>query len=307
VIFGNRTEYVAGGTCVNRQSAGGGIYNAANGRLIVENTTLHGNAAFFGFTSMNCSGYGGGIYSAGPATITGSTLFGNAASVMGASPDTWGGGIYHAGDNMVILNSTVSNNFVWSHGKGGTARGGGIYSAGGQLRIAHSTIASNDCSNPDYWVTPKAGGGIAIGGGAVHIHDTIVANNFFSGAGATRGPDLSGALASSDYNLVGNSNGGGGYAPTDLLNVPPLLGPLQDNGGPTWTMALLPGSPAIDAGDPNPTDPPPWDQRGPGFPRIVNGRIDIGAFEVQATGMPTTRPYLALLVTADLDDEEMDW
>ena len=61
--------------------------------------------------------------------------------------------------------------------------------------------------------------------------------------------------------------------------VDPLLGPLQANGGPTPTMALLPGSPAVDAGDNS--DAPQWDQRGPGFPRIVGGIINIGAFEVQ--------------------------
>jgi hypothetical protein len=71
------------------------------------------------------------------------------------------------------------------------------------------------------------------------------------------------------------------FSPLDnLMNTDPLLGPLQDNGGPTLTMALLPGSPAIDAGDN--TDAPDFDQRGPGFPRIVNGIIDIAAFEVQA-------------------------
>ncbi len=60
-----------------------------------------------------------------------------------------------------------------------------------------------------------------------------------------------------------------------------MLGPLQDNGGPTFTHALLPASPAIDTGDPNFTPPPFFDQRGPGFDRVVNGRIDIGSFEVQ--------------------------
>jgi hypothetical protein len=64
-----------------------------------------------------------------------------------------------------------------------------------------------------------------------------------------------------------------------LINLDPMLGPLQDNGGPTPTMALLPGSPAVDAGDN--TGAPDFDQRGPGFPRIVGGTIDIGAFEVQ--------------------------
>jgi hypothetical protein len=84
--------------------------------------------------------------------------------------------------------------------------------------------------------------------------------------------------------LIGDGSGGRGFADTDLVGtadnpIDPLPGPLQDNGGPTRTMALLPGSPARQAGDP--TDAPKWDQRGPGFPRIVDGAIDIGAYEVQ--------------------------
>jgi hypothetical protein len=90
------------------------------------------------------------------------------------------------------------------------------------------------------------------------------------------------------HNLVGNSQGGSGYDTTDLLDVDPLLGPLQNNGGLTKTMALLPGSPAIDAGDN--TNAPEWDQRGPGYPRIVNGVIDIGAFEVQSDGSGSSAP-----------------
>src|SRR5438874_10331155 len=76
-----------------------------------------------------------------------------------------------------------------------------------------------------------------------------------------------------------------------VTNTDPLLGPLQDNGGPTLTHALLPGSPAINAGDPNFTPPPLYDQRGPGFDRIVSGRIDKGSFEVQGpSATPTVTP-----------------
>src|SRR4029077_19791568 len=75
--------------------------------------------------------------------------------------------------------------------------------------------------------------------------------------------------------------------PGDQINTDPMLGPLQNNGGPTFTHALLPGSPAIDAGDPNFTPPPDYDQRGPGFVRVFNGRIDVGSFEVQPTPTPT--------------------
>src|SRR4029077_8679273 len=75
--------------------------------------------------------------------------------------------------------------------------------------------------------------------------------------------------------------------PGDQINTDPILGPLQDNGGPTFTHALLPSSPAIDAGDPKFTPPPDYDQRGPGFVRVFNGRIDVGSFEVQPTPTPT--------------------
>jgi hypothetical protein len=76
----------------------------------------------------------------------------------------------------------------------------------------------------------------------------------------------------------------------DQINTDPMLGSLQDNGGPTFTHALLPGSPAIDAGDPNFTPPPFYDQRGPGFWRVRNGRMDIGSFELQAGTTPTPTP-----------------
>ena len=111
--------------------------------------------------------------------------------------------------------------------------------------------------------------------------------------------DLSGILKSSGHNLIGISGGATGYAPTDLLNVDPLLGPLADNGGPTLTVPLLPGSPAIDAGDN--ADAPEFDQRGRGFPRIVNGTIDIGAFEVQSSELPSITHSLAVLITADVE------
>jgi hypothetical protein len=93
------------------------------------------------------------------------------------------------------------------------------------------------------------------------------------------------------YNLFGNSSGGSGYTDTDLLDVDPLLGPLQDNGGPTLTHALLPGSPAIGAGDK--TGHPRWDQRGRPYRRVVHGRMDIGAFEVQSDGSSLSAPGIS--------------
>jgi hypothetical protein len=121
-----------------------------------------------------------------------------------------------------------------------------------------------------------SGGGIRnAGSSTLNVRNTILAGNLIRFSSN----DLDGRLSSSGYNLIGNTQGGSGFAPTDLLDVDPRLGPLQDNGGPTRTMALLPGSPALDAGDN--TDAPDFDQRGEGFDRVVGGVIDIGAYEAQ--------------------------
>jgi hypothetical protein len=75
---------------------------------------------------------------------------------------------------------------------------------------------------------------------------------------------------------------GPGFTQVGLADL--NLGPLEDNGGPTQTIALGPGSVAIDAGDNAAAAGLITDQRGPGYPRIVNGRVDVGAFEVQRRG-----------------------
>jgi len=107
-----------------------------------------------------------------------------------------------------------------------------------------------------------------------------------------------GTITSHGYNL--SSDNGGGYliGLGDQINTDPVLGPLQDNGGPTFTHALLAGSPAIDAGDPNFAPPPFYDQRGPGFVRVVNGRIDVGSFEIQSAPTPTPTPTVTPTPTA---------
>jgi hypothetical protein len=145
------------------------------------------------------------------------------------------------------------------------------------VTIDHSTLADNEAVGGGGTVPGMGyGGGICntAGPGALQMDDTILADN-----GADGGPDLYGHVTSLGHNLIGNTADGFGFAASDLVNVDPQLGPLQNNGGPTQTLALLAGSPAIDAGDN--ANAPACDQRGPGFPRIVNGVIDIGAFEVQ--------------------------
>lgn len=125
------------------------------------------------------------------------------------------------------------------------------------------------------------------GSATLEIGDTILK----TGSSGANIENYEGAVTSHGYNLSSDNGGGVLTATGDQINTDPLLGPLQDNGGPTFTHALLTGSPAIDAGDPN-FNPdsfyPPmvYDQRGTGFNRVVNGRVDIGAFEVQAVPSP---------------------
>ncbi len=270
---------------------GGGISNA--GMLTVSNCTVSGNGAAFPDEA-------GGIFNSGTLTLNNSTVSGNAAR--------WAGGISNSG-TLTLNNSTVSSNSfggIFNYGSGtltvssstisendgqgifnrGTLTvtnstisgnsaedGGGIYVLSGMVTVTNSTISGNTAYGEV--IVEGRGGGIYSSGATgvtLNLRNTILAGNT-----AFTGADLFGSLTTSGYNLIGDSRGGSGFAETDLLDVDPRLGPLQDNGGPTWTHALLPSSPALDAGDN--TDGPEFDQRG--LNRIVAGRIDIGAFEVQ--------------------------
>jgi hypothetical protein len=188
-----------------------------------------------------------------------------------------GGGLFSYNTAM-LTNCTFVGNTAAGTGLGG----GGIFRYTGSLALTSCTLTGNSA--------PQGGGGIASYStpGPVQLVNTIVAGN--SGGGS---PDVQGAFASLGHNLIGATDGGTGWVPSDLTGtaanpLDPVLGPLQDNGGPTQTMALLPGSPALDAGDN--AYAPQWDQRGPGFPRIVGGIIDLGAFEVQGGGSRRVPP-----------------
>jgi hypothetical protein len=263
-------------------TSGGGITNY--GSALIEYSTISNNSA----TSYGQipDAFGGGIYTTGPLTITNSTISGNQLNAYPSGDVeglTWGGGIYKSSTSLLTIdNSTIANNKVGAE----IAAGGGIYISGGTASVTHSTIAGN---YEGIWV-----------GGQLTLRNSIVAKN--NGLNNT-GKDINGTITSSGYNLIGKSAGGSGYVPSDILDVDPKLGPLANNGGPTLTMALLPGSPAIDSGTNQ--GAPEWDQRGPGFPRIVNATIDRGAFEVQATGAPIPPPSLAFLLTANLENEDV--
>jgi hypothetical protein len=145
------------------------------------------------------------------------------------------------------------------------------------------TIAFNTATFGGGWHTVQ-------GSGVARVGNSIIARN--TAASASNGhdvffpntPSVPGyKITSLGYNLIGNATGASGWVATDLLGVDPLLDVLADNGGPTWTHALLNGSPAGDAANPGSTLT--TDQRGFARPRDVNGdaifRSDIGAFEVQ--------------------------
>jgi hypothetical protein len=187
--------------------------------------------------------YGGGIHNDGTLTVSGSRLSGNTA--------TYGGGIDNYG-SLTVSNCTLSGNTA--------AGGGGIANYDGNLTVNNSTLSGNTGT----WNS----GGLLTWVNAT-LHNTLIAGN--------QGGDVGGRVVNgtSDYNLIGDGSGGLSTANHNLLGVNPLLAPLGNYGGPTQTMALLPGSPAIDAG--SSAYGGSTDQRGK--PRV--GATDIGAFESQ--------------------------
>jgi hypothetical protein len=262
---------ITGGTA----TFGGGVFSNG-GTLTITNSTLSNNGTsgttwggglYSGGATVtlandnlvnNSGSFVAGVYFAGgTATITSSTIANNSASI-------WGGGIYNQAGTVTLTNATIANN--------GANVGGGIYTFGGvaSITLTNCTIAGNSCTG-----FGNEGGGIyqGIGNPTTILKNTIVALNT-----ADEGPDIDGAIISQGHNLIGNNKDASGFVASDFVGtvdnpIDPLLGPLQDNGGPTQTMALLQGSLAIDNGDPD--GAPALDQRGVARDSFA----DIGAFE----------------------------
>ncbi len=254
---------------------GGGIYNA--GTLTVSDSTISGSLA----------SNGGGIYNAGMLTVSDSTVSDNAAFN--------GAGIQNAG-TLLVTNSAIIDNPGYDGGGGGigtsagTAEvidstisgnadlgGGGVYAYGtGELALDNCTITNNSAAE---------GGGLDDAfGPSVLLDNTIIAGNNDYGAS-----DIEGTVSNlSANNLIGDGNGESGISNGNNGNligtqnafINPLLAPLGNYGGPTETMPLLSGSPAIAAGTSIvPGGLPVTDQRG--FARTLNGQVDIGAVQYQ--------------------------
>jgi hypothetical protein len=302
--YNGQTFGTASLTIVNSvvsDNSGSGVRNFVwkeSGTLTILNSTISSNSA--------TGDSGGGIYNHGfegnaITTVTNTTVSGNSANA--------GGGIFSSSSFLIIANSTISGNSATGY----LGVGGGVYNdeygGYGPLEIVNSTITCNSAGT--------------IGGGIYNVRAgwLVIANSTLSGNSAGSGGGIyndhqpyatplveiycsilnaglsgenifnnDGTVTSHGYNVSSDNAGGYLNSPGDQVNTDPLLGPLQDNGGPTLTHAPLPGSPAIDAGDPNFAPPPFYDQRGCPFVRVFNGRIDVGSFEAQPLRRPCSTP-----------------
>ena len=273
------TECVVSGNSVSEY--GGGLDN--NGTLTLTDCTVSGNST---------ADSGGGLENLGTLTLTACSVSGNSAAyggglgnsgtmtltecvVSGNSVTNYGGGLNNGGGSSTLTGCTVSGNSA-------AMSGGGIENRS-TLKATNCTVSLNIASS---------GGGIdIISGGATTLANTIIALN--------NGADFHGSVTTDlGYNLIGNTSGGTGFTgPHDVLNVAnPRLGALGNYGGPTETIALTPGSPAIDAGsnalavDPS-GNPLKTDQRGAlRGPAGLNAGadVDIGAYEASSSYLVTS-------------------
>jgi hypothetical protein len=231
---------------------GGGLYNQA-GTLALTDATVSRNTATFG----------GGLATGdnGTTTLTRATVSGNTAN--------WnGGGIYHAGGSTTVADTAITGNTARNFGGGLCTNGG---PSNGSLSLTNVTVAGN--------TSRHSFGGLAVRGGAsLSLTNVTISGNIAVAPGGPGGLYIHRSAKATLTNTIvaGNSypDAAGPFMGTNnLIGGDPLLAPLGDYGGPTQTMSLLPGSPAIGGG--TAAGAPATDQRG--VPR--SGRVDIGAFQ----------------------------
>jgi fibronectin-binding autotransporter adhesin len=263
----------------------GGV-SARYGSLTLRNCTVAGNSLASGYGE-----YGAGIYAADSGLlIDGCTISSNSVpNIVNAA----GGGVYVVGTSgpggVTIRNSTIANNTA--------PAGGGVYCGfhTGMVLIQNSTIVGNTATG--------SGGGGGISAGGVILQSTIVANN--RNSRAAKASDVSVSVIA-DHSLIGVNDGftfvaGSALNYTGTLAAPldPKLGPLQNNGGPTATMAPLPNSPTANRG--SNSAGLAFDQTGL-TPRRLGGSADIGAVESadpSPAGILTTPPALTVGATTE--------
>ena len=309
-IFNTGTTTMNNCTISGNSAIGGGGAGILNGgTLIVNRCGLTGN------TVTDSLGRAGALYNfAGEATVNDSLILDNTASS--------GGALYNEPDGTLSLNRcTLSQNraiiggAIWNNG-GGNGTGsltitnstlsgnrasnaaGGIFNFGsGSLKLISSTVTDNSATNGI--------GGIYNSSGTVNIGNSIIAGN-----SAPTNPDVAGTITSLDYNLIQVTGGANisGTTTHNITGLSPNLSPLQNNGGPMRTHALLLGSPAIDAGSCSVGGTTiTLDQRGKSRPLDVSSvanaadGCDIGATEFDPM-QAQTGTTLIVNTTDDLND-----
>ena len=255
----------------NSAREGGGI-SSGSGDVLLTDSSVSENR------TTGITGFGGGISSeSGVVLLASSTISGNRVTRTNVD----GGGIHASTGEVELFNSTVSGNST-------SGDGGGISVADATVRLVNSTVTDNSAFGVGGGISAVAGDASA---GFATLHNSIVAGN--RDVGTAPDVNVSGDLVV-ESSLIGDTTGSGITAMTGIgnfLDQPALLGPLADNGGPTQTHALLPGSPAIDAGDDalavDANGPLTSDQRGSAVNRSLDAStapgtgVDIGAFELQ--------------------------
>lgn len=245
-------------------AGGGGLYSPAS--VLAKYSIFRNNTA----STDSGGGFGGAAFLAGDVSIVRSAIHGNTAGSIGGLALTGS----NATGNLTIDNSTIADNY-------GSASffGAGVY-LGSNALITNSTITGNVEANTN---DSKYGAGLSAKyGTTIELRSTIVSGNALFDGSVNLPSDIGAAGGGEPPVVTGSNNLLGASAsvlPDDTLSTAdPRLGPLDSNGGPTPTMAPLTGSLAFNAG----IDGGDYDQRGPGYPRLVGAGVDIGAFESDA-------------------------
>ena len=272
------------------EGIGGAIYNLST--VDISDTTFSNNEAFAGnFSSVNQSGKGGALFNGGTAWVSRTTFDhnlsrGGQAGSFGTPGASYPGGHAHGGaifnsGTLSATNCTLALNRAEAGGTagfasapGGTAFGGGIQNAGGSVYIMNTTIASNVVAQA-FGSPPPQGANLANTNGTLALRNSLVAFGLgFSNTVGGVWTNASGPIVDGGFNMSSDGscefNSGSSFNFTD-----PKLDPLADNGGLTLTMALQPGSPAVDFG--TAIGAPPTDQRG--FIRPFGPGVDMGSYE----------------------------
>lgn len=275
----------------NTSNSEGGGLNVQSKHATISNSTISDNIA----TCTNNVYCTGGIYFAGVhVDFTRSTVSGNSATCTAAVCPATVGALYAWVSSVSFVNSTITgNNATGADGVvGGVWESHNTVSTYHDLTLTNTTVAGNSATATSATATDAAGGvliGLHYDTGAMTAANSIIATNTATLSGsASPTPDVNinaanAATAAISFSVLGNAASAAFTGNSNVFSDTPGLGPLQNNGGPTKTLALLAGSVAINAGsnalalDAN-AQPLTIDQTGAG--RIFNATVDIGAYEL---------------------------